>query len=363
MYRYIVSENKKITSSTILLTLRRDDFERPMAFQPGQYAAISFEHQSKKAATRCFSIVSSPTEQDILQFSTRVRGHYTKALAKLEIGDIVKVYGPFGGFVFDVTRDKKAILIAGGIGITPFISIYRYLSRLNANNQVTLFYSNQSQDEIAFKDELLHIEREHQNLKTKFVIGHGSIDKIPTNNAIIGSISPDLITAHLKDALDEQKFFICGPPGLMKTINNELIKKGVAKSNILTEAFTQSSPHQTSILRSWPANVYAVTTIGIILGALIITVNDLLMSLPPNTPYKPTSASPFLITTAKKQNLNQLVNTIPPSPNVITPPTATQAPTYSQSPANAQPSSPPPTFAPIYQTAPSPRTTVSAPRP
>src|ERR1019366_1337257 len=137
---------EKITKSTLLLTLRRDPAERPLAFQPGQYAAISYEINGRKAATRCFSIVSSPTEQDILQFGIRIRGHYTTALTGIKQGDKVSVAGPFGGFVFDVSSDKQSIFMAGGIGITPFIRIMRYNAKLNSDNNITLLYSCATQD-------------------------------------------------------------------------------------------------------------------------------------------------------------------------------------------------------------------------
>ncbi|HVC36526.1 MAG TPA: FAD-binding oxidoreductase [Candidatus Dormibacteraeota bacterium] len=360
MRTYTVQENTKITPSTLLLTLQRDDQERPLAFQPGQYAAISFEHKGKKAPARCFSIVSPPTDQDTLQFSTRIRGHYTSALSSLQKDDIVNVYGPFGGFVLDVTRDKKAVFLAGGIGITPFISMLRYLNRLDADNQISLLYSCQTQDDIAFDKELLSIEARKPNLKTTFVIGKGPIDKLPNDNAATGFISAELLDKATGNNYAEQKFFICGPPGFMKTMVALLVKKGVARNRILTEAFTQSSPRQTSILRSWPANVYALSAIGVILGSLIVGVSDLLRTLPPTTPYKPTDSSPFLLTTARQKQLDQLVNTIPPSPNVITPPSANQTPTYA--PSTSTTNTPAPTFAPIY-VAPAPRTTVSTPPP
>lgn len=367
MRTYIVQENTKITDSTLLLTLQRDEQERPLAFHPGQYAAISFEHRGKKAPTRCFSIVSSPTDQDMLQFSTRIRGHYTKALANLQKDDIVNVYGPFGGFVFDAARDKKAVLLAGGIGITPFVSILRYLSRLNADNEVTLLYSCQTQDDIPFGEELQAIQTQHPNLKMLFVIGKGPVDKLPPEQAATGFISAELLDKVTANSYDGTKFFICGPPGFMKAMQGTLAKKGVAGNMILTEAFTQSSPPQTSILRSWPANVYALGAIGIVLGSFVVMVSDLLRTLPPSTPFKPTSLSPFLITNARQKQLDQLVNTIPPSPNVITPPTTPQPLTYAPSTTpNLQPAqspSTPPTFAPIYQAMPAPRTTVSAPPP
>jgi len=366
MHTYLVRENQRITPSTLLLTLQRDEQERPLAFQPGQYAAISFEHDGKKAAARCFSIVSSPTDQDILQFSMRIRGRYTTALTTLQKDDIVNVAGPFGGFVFDVPRDRQAILMAGGIGITPFISIMRYLERLNADNTVTLLYSCATQDDIPFGRELLEIQSQHPNLKTIFLIGNGPIDKLPASNAIASVISGNILDAFTGGTYIGKKFFVCGPPGFMNAVTGTLSKKGVAKGNIMTEVFTQSSPKQTSILRSWPYNVYALGAIGVILGSFVVMTSDLLKALPITTATKSTKASPFLLTNARQKQLDQLVNTIPPSASVITAPTANQQPVSSAPTTTAVPTKYQPpatsTIAPAY-VAPAPRTTASAPPP
>ncbi len=350
MPTYTVQESAKITPSTLLLTLQRDESERPLAFQPGQYAAISYEKRGKPSTARCFSIVSSPTDQHMLQFSMRVRGRFTTALSNLEKGDYVEVSGPFGGFVFDTTRDKKAVFMAGGIGITPFVSMMRYLSALQADNDITLLYSCATQDDVPFGKELLSIQAEHPNLKVIFVVGKGPTDRLPGEQVVTGYISDDLLNHITNKHYDDRRFFICGPPPFMKAMTGVLAKQGVPKTNILTEAFTQSSPKQTSILRSWPSNVYALGAIGVALGSFVIMVSDQLRILPPTTTLKPTETTPYLITNARQQQLDQIVNSIPPSPDVITAPT--DSPTQGTT-VNPQPQ----TAAPIY-TAP-----ISAPAP
>lgn len=344
MNTYQVQENTKITPSTILLTLQRDEAERPIAFQPGQYAAISYDKRGKPSSARCFSIVSSPTDQHLLQFSMRARGRFTTALSQLQKGDLVDVFGPFGGFVFDASRDKNAVFMAGGIGITPFMSMFRYLSALQADNNITLLYSCASQDDVPFRDELLAIQAKHPNLKVMFVIGKGPTDQLPTDQVNSGFITTELLDKVTGNSYKDRRFFICGPPVFMKAMSSVLAKKGAPKSNVLTEAFTQSSPKQTSILRSWPVNVYPLGVIGIVLGSFVIMASDLLRALPPATILKPTKTSPYLITNARQLQLNQLVNSIPPSPDVITAPTINQSQNINSNTFNPQPQ----TLAPIY---------------
>ena len=140
MHVYKLVRNEKISPSTQLITLVNDEPGRPFGFQPGQYAAISFKHNGKPTPARCFSIVSSPTDQETLQFSLRVNGHFTRAVQDIKPGDIVKVFGPFGGFMLNTAHDKDVVMLAGGIGITPFISMIRYVSRLETDNKVSLLY-------------------------------------------------------------------------------------------------------------------------------------------------------------------------------------------------------------------------------
>lgn len=352
-----------ITQSTLLLTLKRDEAERPLAFQPGQYAAISYEKRGKISAARCFSIVSSPTDQHVLQFSMRVRGRFTTALSKLQKGDLVDVTGPFGGFVFDTTNDKKAVFMAGGIGITPFMSMLRYLSVLKADNDVTLLYSCATQDDIPFGDELRAIQVAQGNLKVIFVVGKGSIDRLPADQATSGYITAELLNTVTGNNYTDCRFFICGPPIFMKPMTSVLAKQGTPKANILTEAFTQSSPKQTSILRSWPANVYALGAIGLVIGSFVVATSDLLEALPPTTTAKPTKSTPYLITNARGEQLDQLINSIPPSADVITAPTTpvdNQPSNINSNTVNPQPQTAPPIYtAPITAPAPACQTTPS----
>ena len=365
MATYYVVESTKITGSTLLLTLQRDPHERPISFQPGQYATISFEHKGRKSVARSFSIVSSPTSQDTLQFSMRVRGLFTTALSKPQKDDPVEVLGPFGGFVFDVATDTEAVCMAGGIGITPIMSIMRYLAALNAKNNVTLLYSIATQDDIPFKEDLLKIEVEHPNLKVRFVVGKGSTDALPAGHSATGFISAELLQTATDNDFQKPKFFICGPPPFMNAMVNTLAKQGAPKHHILTEAFTQSSPRQTSVLRSWPANAYAIGAISIALGSFVVMVSDLLKTLPPTSNQLPTKTTPFLVTNARQEQVDQLVNTIPPSANVITAPTTQQAQTTIVTPNTSAPTTqkviqvPPPPSAPVYTAPSAPRTTTS----
>jgi hypothetical protein len=234
---------------------------------------------------------------------------------------------------------------------------------LHADNDVTLLYSCAVQEDVPFGDELLRMQAKYSNIKVIFVIGNGPTDKLPAEQVATGRITAELLDKVTSKSYVDRRFFICGPPVFMKPMANMLAKLGAPKTSVLTEAFTQSSPKQTSILRSWPANAYALGAIGILLGSFVVMVSDLLRALPPTTALKPTRTATYLITNARQQQLDQLVNSIPPSPDVITAPTvpkSNQSQSIYPNTSNPQPQTTTPIYtAPITVPAPTCQTTPS----
>jgi ferredoxin-NADP reductase len=128
---YTVVSSNVTNDSTLTVLLHDDTQRRPLVFKPGQYAAISFLHNKRPTPARCFSVTSSPTDQGYLQFGIRIHGHFTKTAAQNLIpGSKVIVEGPYGNFVFSAERDRSALFLAGGIGVSPFMSMLRYIARL-----------------------------------------------------------------------------------------------------------------------------------------------------------------------------------------------------------------------------------------
>ncbi|MEP7205167.1 MAG: FAD-dependent oxidoreductase, partial [Candidatus Saccharibacteria bacterium] len=178
-HAYIVDSVKQITATTLLLSLRQQESERLFSFQPGQYASISFLKGRRPTPARCFSIISPPTSQRTLQFGIRTKGRFTRAASRLRPGDKVKVGGPFGGFVLDLSASSDAVLLAGGIGVTPFISMARYATSVGAAQNLTLVYSCQSQDDIPFLGGLMALEARNPNFHVEYVIGTGTVERLP----------------------------------------------------------------------------------------------------------------------------------------------------------------------------------------
>jgi len=337
MYKYRVARNERITPSTILLTLHKDAQSRPFAFAPGQYAAISFVQRGRPTPARCFSIVSSPTDPDILQFSTRTKGRFTNALAGVPVGGEVIVRGAFGGFVFDSSRPSDTVLLAGGIGITPFMSMIQFASATQMKNKITLVFSCQTQDDIPFYNQITSLQSKNPNFNAVFVIGTGPTDKLSNQHVETGRISTELLDKLTASKYADKSFFICGPPPFMKAAVNMLRGRHTPGNNIITEAFSQGPNRQTGAIASWPLNVYSLGAVGLALGAAAIAVSDLLKALPPKALIESTNIAPILASTnTRQQDLDALVNNLAPQSVTAPESAAVQA-------ANAAANAPTPT--------------------
>ena len=346
MYKYKVLENKMITPSVCLLSLVCKEGGHPLLHEPGQYASISLRNKSRPTANRCFSIVSSPTEQQILQFSVRVGGKFTSALPELKSGDNVDVRGPFGNFIFNKYIHENLVLFAGGIGIAPFISVIRYATELNLKNKIHLVYSCRNQDDIPFREELIALQETNKNLQITFVISDNKQDKLNGLHVISGRIDETTIN-QLDLNYQEQTYMVCGPAPYMNTIFELLKQKGVPNQRILSEAFSQSARHQSGSFIRWPSNIYVLAVFFFIVSGFFITTSDLLKTstesnsiseLSPNVNTDEVLVSDSNLINQINSIGPQVETNITPEPiikNVSVPAVTTESPVVANSPAVA----------------------------
>lgn len=312
MYTYIVKSADKITDSTLLLDLEQKTSGRSFEYQAGQYAAISFLRKGRPTPARCFSIVSSPTDEKKLQFGMRVNGRFTKAAANLKPGAIVKVRGAFGGFVLGIATSDDLVFLAGGVGITPFMSMLSYAATIQSPKKITLIYSCQSQDDIPFLAKLVTLQQQNPNFKATFVIGNGAVDRLNNVSTVQGRLTPEVMNSLLGGVYADRTFYTCGSSPYMSAMVKSLRSKGVSKNQIMTEAFAQGVQMQTGKIRSWPYNVYALSAAGLILGSLAVTISDMLKTLPPQSLIGSTNLAPTLLSSNSRQrDLDSLVNALP----------------------------------------------------
>ncbi len=221
-YTYFVKKIKKLDDDIIEITLKPEN--KHLMFRPGQFIFISFKQKGLSSESHPFSITSSPKEE-LLKISVKKLGDYTTELySRLKEGSAAEIEGPFGSFSYLNTENKNQVWIAGGIGITPFLSSIKDLRDKN-NYSINLFYCVKNKREAIYLNLL-----EEESKKNP------QINIIPVYSEKKGHISIEYLQNHLKNFVSND-FFICTPPSMIKKLKIDLINSGINKRKIYSEEF------------------------------------------------------------------------------------------------------------------------------
>ncbi len=198
----------------------------PMQFIAGQYVFIKFTSNEVAPELHPFSISSAPGEPTI-RISIKKFGNFTKSLINLNENDNVTLYGPHGEFgTKSLESGKPEIWIAGGIGVTPFLSLLRYYSRQNSVKNITFFYCAKNTNDFTYKEEINSLASHLGGMKVIFY----ESDK---NGHINGNKIEEM-----SDGLQGKKIFLCGPKGMMTSLVSEFESKKIHPHNIIFEDFS-----------------------------------------------------------------------------------------------------------------------------
>ena len=201
-------------------------------FIPGQYLSVKLDVKDDKGKLRSFSIASSLNE-DFIMIATKMTGsNFKNKLSSLKTGTKVEVTGPYGNFTLDETKD--AIMLSGGIGITPLRSMIKYAAEKKLKNKIILFYSNRVPEEIAFRKDLENLAKLNKNFTLLNTITRPEESK-ETWNGLTGRIDADLIKKYINN---NTLFYICGPPGMVDAMANILKEMNISQNRIKIEHFT-----------------------------------------------------------------------------------------------------------------------------
>lgn len=207
-------------------------FPRPEGFdyKPGQYILVSLTVEGS-VVTKPFSFSSSPTERDHIEFAKKLTGHpFSNVLDNMKIGDSAIISGPFGKMTFEGEYDK-ILLLSGGIGITPMISICKYCTDMQIDSNIVLIYSNKTENDLAFKAEFEEMMHKNVNLKVMYTLTRASENwtglRERISNKIISNEVPDYM---------ERRFYICGPPEMVHSMEETLASMNIPKEMVKKEA-------------------------------------------------------------------------------------------------------------------------------
>jgi ferredoxin-NADP reductase len=202
--------------------------------RPGQFFTFDWLLDGQKLS-RSYSISSSPTQTGFVEIAVKKQpeGRVSCFLnERAAIGLTVEARGPLGRFCFQETEHKKIALFAGGSGITPLISILRYIDDLCLDTKATLFYSVRTKRDIIFEGELERLKTRLPNLRLVVILTKPDAGwSGPT-----GHLRGELISSYL-DEVSNHTFFLCGPEGYMNHVTELLKSLGVDEQRILQERF------------------------------------------------------------------------------------------------------------------------------
>ena len=194
-------------------------------FIAGQHTGVWLPrllHDDSRGNFRLFSVCSSPNNKKEISITFRDMGSgFKRTLLELPIGTEVELMKPAGFFVLPLDKDQKIAFIAGGIGITPFMSMLNYAAEEKLPHKITLYYVNSSAETGAFLPELKKIEKKNKNF---------------TLNNFIGR---EKFTETMKKMKNQEEFlwYIAGPPRMVAEMRNILFLNKVNPAKILTEEF------------------------------------------------------------------------------------------------------------------------------
>ena len=228
-----VAEKREVAKGTLLVLFEVDDYPD---YRPGSYFWVELPdrgHQDEKGLRRHISIVTSPTERPLVGLATRLRDSaFKRTLSELEVGDEVEVEEPKGSFLLPEDTSADYVFVAGGIGITVFRSMLRYIADEQLPYRVTLVYSNRDRESAPFLDELEELERRIEGLRVVL-----TLTEQQGWDGESRRIDAAVLHEHVGD-LAAHRCFVAGPPAMAESVSESLLAAGVPDDQVRTGGFS-----------------------------------------------------------------------------------------------------------------------------
>ena len=231
--KYRVDEVVEENSQVVTLALSPKSASGGLRYLPGQFAFLAPYSNRLSREAHPFTISSAPTRPDRLTFTIKASGDWTAGVRNLQPGDLITLGGPFGRFSHLACRPgQPLVLIAAGIGITPMLSMLRYMRATGDERPILLLWSNRTRQDLVRDAELIRLARE----LTGLTVVHTFTGE---NNAghVHGRFDRQNLATLLKAADRRAAVFICGPPRMMAQAARHVRALGFRRSAIHTEPF------------------------------------------------------------------------------------------------------------------------------
>jgi len=206
---------------------------RPLRYAPGQFQFLRLHGSSVLAEEHPFSIASSPSPDGQISLTIKEIGDFTSTVGRIKRGDFATIHGPFGRFSHVFHSNDDLVFVAAGIGITPLMSMLRYMRDRRDSRRVSLVYANRSAPDIAFRNELASIESgRFPALETIHILSRPPDEWIGP----IGRLDAECLRT-LCGGFSGKAFFICCPPIMASGLIRGLRDAGVGPGRIHADYF------------------------------------------------------------------------------------------------------------------------------
>jgi len=243
----------KENHDTTSIYITGPDAERFKNRKAGQFASIRVFRDGSWSEPHPFTISSAP-EDDTLRMTIKKSGEFTNTIPEIEPGTPVQCAGPFGQFCQGIDDNKDIVMIAGGVGITPFLSVLRHFADIGAENDVVLFWANKTLADAFAAEELQDLATRLRLHVVHALSRVGAAEQKPAPlfddgrpgrvNYEYGRLNRDILSRHIRTVT--AAFYLCGPPAMQQAVLAELAKCGVDPETVRTEAFVFSPSPKTS---------------------------------------------------------------------------------------------------------------------
>ncbi|HEX2492147.1 MAG TPA: FAD-dependent oxidoreductase [Steroidobacter sp.] len=233
-YETVLAGREEIAASTMAFHFRKP---AGFSFRPGQAIDLILDSRALEAQSgrHTFSLVSAPSEPE-LTIATRMRDSaFKRTLKTLPIGEHVRLEGPSGSLMLHNNRSRPAIFIAGGIGVTPFMSILRQAAADKLQHQLVLLYSNRRPEDAAFLAELEQLERENAHFRLMATMTQANPSDRPWHGAS-GQIDKTLLRG-IAEEWPAPIWYVAGPPTMVEAMRRVLNDAGVDGDDVRSEDF------------------------------------------------------------------------------------------------------------------------------
>lgn len=229
---YRVDQVRPERSNTWTIALHPDG-HKGIKFSPGQFAWLTIWDSTFSDKEHPFSISSSAERSEQLEFTIKELGDFTARIKQVQPGQSVYLDGPHGAFSID--RQPTApgyVFIAGGVGITPIMSMLRTLADRGNRRPLHLIYASRDWENVIFRDEI-------QELQTRLDLRVTHVLQYPPEDweGASGFVTLELLKQSLPEKLGEYQYYICGPEPMMNAVEINLSKLGVPLTNFHSERF------------------------------------------------------------------------------------------------------------------------------